>query len=430
MQFSPKQNEYIREADRRWNFKIGAVRSGKTFVDIAHVVPWRLRQLKDLPGLNVILGVSKSTIERNVLEPMRETFGAGVVGMINSRNIATVCGVPVYCLGAEKVSQVAKIQGSSIKYCYGDEVAKWNKEVFAMLQSRLDKEYSCFDGSCNPESPGHWLKAFLDREDLNSYVQKYTLFDNPFLPQAFVENLCKEYEGTVYYGRYVEGEWTLAEGLIYPMYADAIAEAPEGLASEYCLSLDYGTQNAFAVVLWAKHGDVWYAVDEYYYSGRDEGSQKTDEEYANDIERFLDKYFRGRSENVPWPVQVIIDPSAASFIETLRRRRVGSFRAYNVTKADNAVADGIRETATAMKRGIIKFSPDLKAWKKEVQGYVWADNTVEDTPIKTDDHEQDAVRYFVKTKRLIRRDDKKRSRQVEGIIHEDISGFTGYHKRR
>ena len=159
--FSQKQNEFIRESTHRYNFKIGAVRSGKSFVDIAATVPTRLRQLRNESGLNVILGVSKETIERNVLQPMREIYTDAIVGTINSRNIANVCGVPVYCLGAEKISQVSKIQGSSIKYCYGDEIAKWNQEVFAMLQSRLDKPYSMMDGACNPEYPGHWLKAFM-----------------------------------------------------------------------------------------------------------------------------------------------------------------------------------------------------------------------------------------------------------------------------
>ena len=96
---------------------------------------------------------------------------------------------------------MAKIQGASIKYCYGDEIAKWNKEVFQMLKSRLDKPYSCFDGSCNPEHPTHWLKEFLDNDELDIYLQRYTIFDNPFLPAEFVEQLCKEYEGTIYYDR-------------------------------------------------------------------------------------------------------------------------------------------------------------------------------------------------------------------------------------
>ena len=220
MQLSKKQNEYIVNATHRWNIKSGAVRSGKSYVDTAFVVPFRIRERSGKPGLNVILGVSNSSIERNVLQPMREIYTDKLIGQINSQNIAHICGEEVYCLGAEKVSQVAKIQGASIKYCYGDEIAKWNKEVFQMLKSRLDKPYSCFDGSCNPEHPTHWLKEFLDNDELDIYLQRYTIFDNPFLPAEFVEQLCKEYEGTIYYDRLILGLWKRAEGAIYKRFAD------------------------------------------------------------------------------------------------------------------------------------------------------------------------------------------------------------------
>lgn len=220
MQLSEKQNEYIMSATHRWNIKSGAVRSGKSFVDTAYIVPKRIRDRAGLPGLNVIMGVSKESIERNVLQPMREIYTSGLIGNINNRNVARVCGEDVYCLGAEKVSQVAKIQGASIKYCYGDEIAKWNKEVFQMLKSRLDKTYSCFDGACNPEHPTHWLKEFIDNVELDIYLQKYTIFDNPFLDPEFVKQLCKEYEGTIYYDRLILGLWKRADGAIYKRFAD------------------------------------------------------------------------------------------------------------------------------------------------------------------------------------------------------------------
>lgn len=220
MQLSSKQNEYIISATHRWNIKSGAVRSGKSYVDTAFVIPFRIRERAGKPGLNVILGVSKESIERNVLQPMREIYTDALIGNINNRNVARICGEDVYCLGAEKVSQVAKIQGASIKYCYGDEVAKWNKEVFQMLKSRLDKPYSCFDGSCNPEHPTHWMKEFLDNEELDIYLQRYTIFDNPYLPEEFVQQLCKEYEGTIYYDRLILGLWKRAEGAIYKRFAD------------------------------------------------------------------------------------------------------------------------------------------------------------------------------------------------------------------
>lgn len=214
-----KQDTYIDNATHRWNLKTGAVRSGKSFVDTAYIIPKRLIDRDGKSGINVILGVSKSTIERNVLEPMREIYGANRIGMINSQNIARLFGQDVYCLGAEKVSQVAKIQGASIKYCYGDEVAKWHKDVFEMLKSRLDKAYSCFDGSCNPENPTHWFKQFID-SDADIYDQHYQIFDNPHLPKAFVDNLCREYEGTVYYERLILGLWKRADGAIYRKFAD------------------------------------------------------------------------------------------------------------------------------------------------------------------------------------------------------------------
>lgn len=218
MELSSKQIEYLNNATHRWNCKSGAVRSGKSYVDAVAVIPSRVIERAGKPGLNVILGVSKTTIERNVLEPMREIYGHRV-GTINSENVCCMFGEKVHCLGAEKVSQVAKVQGASFKYCYGDEVAKWHRDVFRMVQSRLDKPYSCFDGSFNPENPTHWLKEFLD-SSADIYLQKYRLFDNPFLPKDFVENLCKEYAGTIFYDRLVEGEWKRAEGAIYKLFAD------------------------------------------------------------------------------------------------------------------------------------------------------------------------------------------------------------------
>ena len=216
---SEKQKEFIREAHHRINLKIGARRCGKTYLDILYTIPKRLLERKNKEGLNVILGVSKGTIERNVLQPLREIYGSNRVSMINSQNISILFEQEVYCLGAEKVSQVSKIQGTSIKYLYGDEIARWNVEVFMMVLASLDKAYSCFDGALNPENKNHWLKKdFLDKKEekgLDIYIQHYTIFDNPFLSEDFVKNLCNEYQGTVYYNRLILGQWCNAEGIIF-----------------------------------------------------------------------------------------------------------------------------------------------------------------------------------------------------------------------
>lgn len=146
--------------------------------------------------------------------------------------------------GAEKINQVSKIQGVSIKYLYGDEVVKWAKEVFDMLKSRLDQEYSVADLTGNPEQATHWFKEFLE-SNADIYCQEYTIFDNNFLPQSFVENICKEYEGTVLYNRYILGQWCNAEGLIYRRFADNPSKyiwnkekpLPEGYT---IIGIDYG----------------------------------------------------------------------------------------------------------------------------------------------------------------------------------------------
>lgn len=224
MILSPKQKEYIQNAHHRYNIKVGARRCGKTYLDNLYIIPKRIMERKGLDGLYCIFGVSKGTIERNVLQPLRQIYGKDLVGTINSNNIARIFDEEVYCLGCEKISQISKIQGTSIKYAYGDEIAKWNEEVFVMIQASLDKEYSMMDGALNPENQAHWFKKnFLDKVEekgLDVYVQHYTIFDNPFLPKEFVENLCKEYEGTVYYDRLILGLWKNAEGIIYRQFAD------------------------------------------------------------------------------------------------------------------------------------------------------------------------------------------------------------------
>lgn len=218
MGFTPKQREFLDNANHRWNIKEGATRSGKTYLDY-FVIPRRIRRVAGLPGLIVILGNTKGTLQRNIIEPLQDMYSAELVSSIRSDNTAMLFGEKAYCLGADKVNQVNRIRGSSIKYCYGDEMATWHEDVFTMLKSRLDKPYSRFDGTLNPENPHHWVKKFLD-SDADIYCQSYTIDDNPTLDPLFVENLKREYAGTVYYDRYILGLWKAAEGAIYRHVAD------------------------------------------------------------------------------------------------------------------------------------------------------------------------------------------------------------------
>lgn len=382
MLLSQKQLEFARYANHRWNFKGGATRSGKTYLDFKWIIPLRIRERAGKDGLAVILGVTKSTIERNVLEPMRNLYGDKLVGTISSDNTAWIFGEKCYCLGAEKVSQVSKIRGASIKYCYGDEVADWSEEVFALLKSRLDKEYSCFDGTYNPQYPNHWLKRFLD-SDADIFSQVYTIDDNPFLPPSFVENLKKEYAGTVFYDRYILGKWTLAEGLVYPMFGDSciVQDIPD--TGDYYVSIDYGTHNPFSAGLWCVTKTEAVRIGEYYYCGREERKEKTPEEYYSEVKRLAG----GRDIKC-----LIVDPSADGFIATVKKHHE-----FKVRGAVNDVLPGIQTTAEMIASGKLKIHESCEDAIREFGLYRWDEKAESDRVVKENDHAMDEIRYMVMT---------------------------------
>lgn len=397
MIYTPKQRALMglwqRNELRRINILEGSVRSGKTWVSLVLWAFW----VKTMPknGLYMMAAKSLTTLKRNCLLPLQDLVGESNFEFSVTKKEGWLFDRHIILEGANDVRSEGKIRGVTLHGAYCDELTQLQEDFFTMLLSRLSEPGAKLIGTTNPDAPTHWLKTrYIDRAaDLDFLVVRFLIDDNTTLPKEYVDNIKREYTG-VFYDRFILGNWTLAEGIIYPMYKDAIADPPEEAEPEqYILSMDYGTQNAFAALLWAKYGDTWYAVREYYYSGRDTGQQKTDAQYKAEIDAWLNDVTPGAT------IRTIIDPSAASFIAALRQNK----DRYKVQPADNAVLDGIRETATAMQTGLIKFSPSLKNWRREVEGYVWDEKQTEDKPIKVNDHAQDAARYFVKTMRLIKR---------------------------
>ena len=375
------QQEYLRHCSHRWNVKTGATGSGKSWVDYTAVIPKRIMACRG-EGLIVLIGNTQGTLERNILDPMRNTWGDTLVGTISSKNTVQLFGKKCYAIGADKKNQVAKIQGATMEYVYGDEITTWSLEVFQMLKSRLRCEHSCFDGTCNPDSPTHWFKEFLD-SDADIYQQSYTI-DDGCLPAHVVAELKREYTGTVYYDRYILGLWQRAEGLVYPTFHTSkhvVSSYPDdGL---HYISCDYGTMNPCSMGLWCISNGIAYRIAEYYYSGRETRRQKTDEEYYEE----LVKLAGNRTIQ-----SIVIDPSAASFIETIRRHGK-----YRVVKADNAVLDGIRVTSTILNNDRIKIHESCKDIIREFGAYSWDDQKQDDAVIKENDHAMDDMRYFCKT---------------------------------
>ena len=391
MPFSEMQQDFFRNATRRWNIKTGATRSGKTFMDL-YLIPKRIRAVAGLSGDVVLIGNTKETLQANIIQPLQNIWGAQLVSDIGSDNYAYLFGEKVRCIGASKVTANDRLRGSSIKYCYGDEVCTWHPLPFEMLKSRLDRSYSKCDLTCNPEGKLHWFKLFID-SGADMFCQKYTIDDNPFNDPVFVANLKKEYEGTVYYDRYIKGDWVNAEGLVYSIFDESKHVITEEIPMlpVYFVSCDYGTQNPTVFLLWHMTADGrWICEKEYYYSGRQEIRPKTDEQYCDDLIRFIE----GIEIN-----GMIVDPSAASFITALRNRGI------IVIPARNDVKNGIRETATHLNLGTLLFRPCCKNTIAEFSLYSWKEgpdkdsnrNDVNDEVIKKNDHCMDAMRYFVYT---------------------------------
>ena len=383
---SSKQREYLANCNHRWNVKTGATRSGKTYLDLLVTIPKRLLACRG-EGLIVLLGNTKGTLERNILDPMRTLWGPDLVGTISSSNTVQLFGRKCYALGADNKKHVARIQGAAFEYCYGDEITTWSEDVFQMLKSRLSCPHSHFDGTCNPDSPLHWFKTFLD-SDADIYCQAYTIDDNPFLDGDFVDNLKREYAGTVFYKRFILGLWAIAEGLVYPFVAAnpnayLLRGPTAGMDGRFFVSVDYGTHNPCSMGLWCVQRDRAVRIREIYYDSRKTLHQHTPEEDYEMLEELTRGYY----------IQaVVVDPAAAAFIETIRRHG-----RYLVRPAENDVLNGIQTTAALLQSGRVLLHESCTDSLREFQTYCWDDTAAQDKVVKENDHAMDDIRYFCMT---------------------------------
>lgn len=414
--FSDKHKAYIRNAlSNKMNVAEGAIRSGKT-IDHCIIAAMYLEQCPD--KIHLATGSTLGNAKLNI----GVCNGFGLENLFRGRckwgkykdnealYIYTQTGDKVVIFtGGSKADAYKRILGNS----YGLWIATEINEHYDSDDSRTSFIKVAFGRQVaatwplvlwdlNPCNPSHAIyKQYIDLYK-DTYVggyqyEHFTIHDNLSISEERKREIESQYvPGSIWYRRDILGERCIAEGLIYPMYEDAIADPPEDAQiSEYCIAMDYGTMNAFAALLFAKIGPVWYGIREYYYSGRNEGRQKTDEDYAQDIDAWCADIVQPSGGKLT----TIIDPSAASFIALLRKRD----DRYKVLPADNGVLDGIRETANALENGHLKMSSRLKNWKEEVSGYIWDKDCVDDRPVKVNDHLMDAMRYFVKTKKVIRK---------------------------
>ena len=367
----------------------GAVRSGKTLCMSISFIAWAMGNFNDTSF--ALCGKTVTSLRRNLITPLlpvltdlgfscREKITQGLVeisyGNVKNR---------FYLFGGRDESSAALIQGLTLGGILLDEVALMPRSFVEQAVARCSVTGSKLWFNCNPENPMHWFyKEWIKKADeKNCLYIHFVMQDNPSLSSSIKERYKSLYSGA-FYERFVEGKWVAAEGLVYPFFnREANVSAPPSDCSEYHISCDYGTVNPFSLGLWGYCDGVWYRTDEYYWSSKKEGSQKTDEEYYEQLEKLA---FGKNIESV------IVDPSAVSFIECIRRH--GKFR---VIPAKNDVADGIRRVSEALKSEKIKISGSCTDIIREFGLYRWDNGAAKDCPKKEHDHAMDDMRYFVST---------------------------------
>ncbi|MBS6758401.1 PBSX family phage terminase large subunit [Hungatella hathewayi] len=375
----------------------GAIRSGKTVCMSLSFVFWAMANYSDQNF--AMCGKTIGSFRRNVLTILKLMLRSRGFQVADHRadNLVEISRNGVtnhfYIFGGKDESSQDLIQGITLAGVFFDEVALMPESFVNQATGRCSVDGSKYWFNCNPDGPYHWFKLnWLDKaKEKNLLVLHFTMDDNLSLSEHIKERYRNMYTG-VFFKRYILGLWAMAEGIIYDMFSEdrhvktILEYARQLIDGGRYVSIDYGTQNATAFLLWNKGRDgKWYCIREYYYSGRDKGIQKTDAEYAEDLKKFLDGT----------PVKaVIVDPSAASFIAELNKH------GFTVIQADNAVEDGIRLVATLLNTERIAFSQSCKNTIMEFASYIWdpkAAERGEDKPIKQHDHAMDAVRYFCYT---------------------------------
>ena len=383
MNLSPKQINSINQANRRFNIWVGAVRSGKTYSSILKL----LDLLKNGPkGDVMIIGVNRSTVQRNVLNELYKFIGAPVPSSKTME--ARLYGRNVYFVGAHDESAVRAIQGSTLSLAYVDEITCIPEPFWRMLGSRLSVSGAQLLGTCNPEGPSHWLKkTYIDRaKELDLIYWNFTLDDNPSLDESYKENLKKEYQGSHWYKRYILGEWASSTGAVFDgfdetnMFVDRMDQP-----SYYIAAVDYGTINATCCLIGAISPTKWPQIrieEEYYYDSQKTGRTKSDAELAGDIKRFIS--WRGVRA-------IYVDPAAASLKVELRNLELP------VVDAKNDVIPGIQVVNKFVYGKNLVIHRSCSNLIDQMQSYQWDPRSLdrgEDKPLKINDHAVDCARYL------------------------------------
>lgn len=401
---APRQLEFILDSTKKINIAHGSVRSGKTvstlfrFMEAAANCPdsqiWMVGHTSDTVYQNAIRLLLESNQENNPLRiflPFLTWHPGKRQLMFRDKTIST--------LGAKDEGAIGAIQGKTMSLAYCDEITLYPESIIDMIQTRLSNAHSQLFASCNPSHPTHKIKQWIDKADANDplyYQLAFNLDHNPYLNEEY-KRMVRESLSGLFYKRNYLGLWCLAEGAIFDFFDLKIhvVDKPPRAAEYWVAGIDYGTTNNFACILmgvstgqYTQTGVCRWFEKEYVWDSHAKGRQKTNSEYADDVQAFLEPYsVRG----------VYVDPSAASFKLELRKRGIA------VIDADNDVLNGITFMTSEMAKGNLFVCKECPVLIREIQGYVWDPKKAEkgeDAPLKKGDHCIDGARYCSFTHRV------------------------------
>lgn len=366
----------------------GSIRSGKTFALTLSFFFWAMGSFSGEKF--ALCGKSRSSIYRNMIEGAEPFLKAAGFSLVENRQhhfLEVSLGERsnrFYLFGGKDEGSASYIQGVTLAGVLFDEVALLPQSFVEQGLARCSVSGSRFWMSCNPAHPGHWFyKQWIQKaEEKKVLYLQFTMEDNPSLSKDIKKRYENLYSG-VFYRRFILGEWTLAEGLVYPRFDSTIhvvKKIPD-VFSRYHVSCDYGTVNPTSFGLWGECDGIWYRIRESFFDSKKEGFQKTDKEHFETLLALVGEC----------PIEsIVVDPSAASFIEWIRRD--GRF---TVIPADNRVLFGIQKVSEALSEKKILFSDSCVDTIREFSLYSW--NQKKEAVLKENDHAMDDIRYFVMT---------------------------------
>lgn len=365
----PAQDDFVHDA-RRYTAFIAGRNSGKTYAGSCKAVVLALRG-----GLGCIAAPSFPMLEHGAKAQFLQRLDQMGVRYRHTRSSVELPGYGAEVIFVTLESE-SRVRGPNYAWGWADEVeyvadrAIWRAFKGAI---RSGDDPQLFVTSTPKGRRLVWDEWVVNPTPQHA-LYRATTFDNPFIDAPdYVAGLG--YEG-LFYQQEITADFVSFEGLVYPAFdrATHVRERDCG-GWRTVLAVDVGTRNPTAILTIRFGADV----DRHIQRERYQRGMSSDE--------IVDAICA--EADLMGPERIFLDPSAAGYIESLRRR------GYPAEKARNEIVYGIGVVTTALADGLT-VDPSCVNTIVEFETYRYPDvgaASTKDVPVKEADHAMDAIRY-------------------------------------